>query len=99
MHGFSFVKNCSPDLQHGIYVMLAESPAILRNRGQSQAEPAAELVHSSMQGLSAYGNGFLAKFEGASCPNKLLEEITLVDTPGVDTRMCYHMPIVHPLSD
>lgn len=35
------------------------------------------------QGLSAYGNGFLAKFEGASCPNKLLEEITLVDTPGV----------------
>ena len=36
-----------------------------------------------LQGLSAYGNGFLAKFEGASCPNKLLEEITLVDTPGV----------------
>ena len=36
-----------------------------------------------MQGLSQYGNGFLAKFEGASCPNKLLEEITLVDTPGV----------------
>ena len=35
------------------------------------------------QGLSAYGNGFLAKFEGASCPNKLLEEISLVDTPGV----------------
>ncbi|KAK9789563.1 hypothetical protein WJX73_008365 [Symbiochloris irregularis] len=35
------------------------------------------------QGLSQYGNGFLAKFEGASCPNKLLEEISLVDTPGV----------------
>eukprot|EP00884_Botryococcus_braunii_P005177 jgi/Botrbrau1/14660/Bobra.0108s0021.1 len=34
-------------------------------------------------GLSEYGNGFLAKFEGASCPSKLLEEITLVDTPGV----------------
>ncbi|KAK9806972.1 hypothetical protein WJX72_009114 [[Myrmecia] bisecta] len=35
------------------------------------------------QGLSQYGNGFLAKFEAASCPNKLLEEISLVDTPGV----------------
>lgn len=35
------------------------------------------------QGLAQYGNGFLAKFEAASCPNRLLEEITLVDTPGV----------------
>lgn len=39
--------------------------------------------HALVQGLSHYGNGFLAKFEGASCPNKLLEEVTLVDTPGV----------------
>lgn len=38
------------------------------------------LVH---QGLAQYGNGFLAKFEAASCANKLLEEVTLVDTPGV----------------
>ena len=36
-----------------------------------------------LQGLSQYGNGFLAKFEAASCANKLLEEVTLVDTPGV----------------
>lgn len=36
-----------------------------------------------MQGLSQYGNGFLAKFEAAACPNQLLEEVTLVDTPGV----------------
>ena len=36
-----------------------------------------------MQALSQYGNGFLAKFESASCPNALLDEITLVDTPGV----------------
>ena len=35
------------------------------------------------QGLAQYGNGFLAKFEAASCANKLLEEVTLVDTPGV----------------
>ena len=35
------------------------------------------------QGLAQYGNGFLAKFEAASCPNRLLEEISLVDTPGV----------------
>ena len=38
------------------------------------------MVH---QGLAQYGNGFLAKFEAASCANKLLEEVTLVDTPGV----------------
>ncbi len=37
----------------------------------------------ALQGLAQYGNGFLAKFEAASCPNRLLEEITLVDTPGV----------------
>jgi EH domain-containing protein 1 len=36
-----------------------------------------------LQGLSQYGNGFLAKFEAAACPNQLLEEVTLVDTPGV----------------
>lgn len=35
------------------------------------------------QGLSQYGNGFLAKFEAAACPNQLLDEVTLVDTPGV----------------
>ncbi len=43
-----------------------------------------KLVHDAcMQGLSQYGNGFLAKFEAAACPNQLLEEVTLVDTPGV----------------
>ena len=34
-------------------------------------------------GLAQFGNGFLAKFESATCDNRLLEEITLVDTPGV----------------
>jgi hypothetical protein len=28
-------------------------------------------------------SGFLSRFEGASCPAKLLEEITIIDTPGV----------------
>ncbi len=40
-------------------------------------------VRAWLQGLSQYGNGFLAKFEAAACPNQLLEEVTLVDTPGV----------------
>ncbi len=40
-------------------------------------------VYACVQGLSQYGNGFLAKFEAAACPNQLLEEVTLVDTPGV----------------
>ncbi|KFM29283.1 EH domain-containing protein 1 [Auxenochlorella protothecoides] len=34
-------------------------------------------------GLSQFGNGFLSKFESAQCDNRLLEEISLVDTPGV----------------
>jgi len=34
-------------------------------------------------GLTAFGTAFLSKFEAAQCPNELLEEVTLVDTPGV----------------
>ena len=34
-------------------------------------------------GLSQFGNGFLSKFQGSECDNRILEEITLVDTPGV----------------
>lgn len=34
-------------------------------------------------GLAQFGNGFLSKFQGSECDNRLLEEITLVDTPGV----------------
>lgn len=29
-----------------------------------------------------FGSGFLSKFECAQCDNRLLEEVTLVDTPG-----------------
>jgi len=35
------------------------------------------------QGLSMFGTGFLSRFEGSQCPAKLLEDITIVDTPGV----------------
>ncbi|KAG2500095.1 hypothetical protein HYH03_001679 [Edaphochlamys debaryana] len=35
------------------------------------------------QGLSTFGTGFLSRFEGSQCPARLLEEISLVDTPGV----------------
>ncbi|KAI8474973.1 MAG: P-loop containing nucleoside triphosphate hydrolase protein [Monoraphidium minutum] len=35
------------------------------------------------QGLSGFGTGFLKRFEGSQCPAKLLEEISIVDTPGV----------------
>ncbi|KAK2080274.1 hypothetical protein QBZ16_000127 [Prototheca wickerhamii] len=34
-------------------------------------------------GLAQFGNGFLSKFEAATCENRLLEEVSLVDTPGV----------------
>jgi len=36
-----------------------------------------------MQGLAQYGNGFLGRLELAQCPSPLLNEVTLVDTPGV----------------
>mmetsp|Transcript_19149 Transcript_19149/g.32938 ORF Transcript_19149/g.32938 Transcript_19149/m.32938 type:complete len:548 (+) Transcript_19149:333-1976(+) len=35
------------------------------------------------QGLAGFGTGFLSRLEGSQCPAQLLEEITLVDTPGV----------------
>lgn len=38
---------------------------------------------SAVQGLSMFGHGFLARFESAECSSPLLDEITLVDTPGV----------------
>lgn len=35
------------------------------------------------QGLQIFGTSFLSRFEASQCPSKLLDEITLVDTPGV----------------
>ena len=35
------------------------------------------------QGLTVFGSAFLGRLEGAQCPNDLLENVTLVDTPGV----------------
>ncbi|GBF89658.1 hypothetical protein Rsub_02828 [Raphidocelis subcapitata] len=35
------------------------------------------------QGLSAFGTGFLSRFEGSQMPCPLLESVTLIDTPGV----------------
>jgi len=34
-------------------------------------------------GLTKFGTAFLSKFECAQCSNPLLDEVTLVDTPGV----------------
>ena len=35
------------------------------------------------QGLAGFGTGFLSRLEGAQCPARLLEEVTIIDTPGV----------------
>ncbi|MEW5304687.1 MAG: hypothetical protein WDW36_007280 [Sanguina aurantia] len=35
------------------------------------------------QALANFGTGFLSRFEGSQCPAKLLEEISIIDTPGV----------------
>jgi len=34
------------------------------------------------QALNHFGTGFLSRFEGSQCPSRLLEEISIVDTPG-----------------
>lgn len=34
-------------------------------------------------GLSNFGSAFLSKFQASSCDAKLLEEVTIIDTPGV----------------
>lgn len=35
------------------------------------------------QGLASFGTAFLSKFECSQCPSPLLNEISIVDTPGV----------------
>ena len=35
------------------------------------------------QGLPVFGSAFLGRLEGSQCPNELLENVTLIDTPGV----------------
>ena len=37
----------------------------------------------SFTGLSNFGSAFLSKFQASSCDAKLLEEVTIIDTPGV----------------
>lgn len=34
-------------------------------------------------GLTKFGSAFLNKFAGATCPAKILEQLTIIDTPGV----------------
>jgi len=35
------------------------------------------------RGLTALGTGFLSRFEGSQCPAALLEQLSIIDTPGV----------------
>lgn len=35
------------------------------------------------QGLQIFGSGFMTRFQSSQCPAQLLNEITLIDTPGV----------------
>ena len=35
------------------------------------------------QGLTVFGSAFLGRLEGSQCANELLENVTLIDTPGV----------------
>ncbi|CAL9107586.1 unnamed protein product [Musa acuminata var. zebrina] len=40
-------------------------------------------AHMPYHGLTAYGTGFLSKFECSQMPHPLLEHINFIDTPGV----------------
>ncbi len=44
--------------------------------------PPSIALRRGAQGLAGFGTGFLSRFEGSQCPARLLEEITIVDTPG-----------------
>eukprot|EP01041_Mallomonas_annulata_P007422 gene7422-15164_t len=61
--------------------------AIMYNsEGSDRQVPGHALVMQSekpFRGLSAFGNNFLTKFEGAEVSASILRNITIIDTPGV----------------
>lgn len=64
-----------------------QGPNNNQNRhAQSRLIPGHALVMQSdkpFRGLASMGNNFLSKFEGAECNTPILQNITIIDTPGV----------------
>ena len=71
--------NIGPEPTTDRFVVVQHGPEPRRTPGQTLAVQ----TDKRFTGLGAFGSSFLAKFEAAQCNAKLLEEVTIVDTPGV----------------
>ena len=71
--------NIGPEPTTDRFVVVQHGPETRRTPGQTLAVQ----TDKPFTGLGAFGSSFLAKFEAAQCDAKLLEEVTIVDTPGV----------------
>ena len=71
--------NIGPEPTTDRFVVVMHGPENRTTPGQTLAVQ----TDKPFTGLSAFGSSFLSKFEASQCDAKLLEEITLVDTPGV----------------
>ena len=71
--------NIGPEPTTDRFVVVQHGPEPRRTPGQTLAVQ----TDKPFTGLGAFGSSFLAKFEAAQCNAKLLEEVTIVDTPGV----------------
>ena len=41
-------------------------------------------ANKPFRGLASFGNNFLSKFEGAEVYSSILQNITIIDTPGIE---------------
>ena len=71
--------NIGPEPTTDRFVVVMHGPEPRTTPGQTLAVQ----TDKPFTGLTAFGSSFLSKFEASQCDAKLLEEITLVDTPGV----------------
>ena len=75
--GAAFRIGPEPTTDRFVVVMHGKEPRV--TPGQTLAVQ----TDKPFTGLSNFGSAFLSKFQASSCDAKLLEEVTIIDTPGV----------------